>query len=169
MKNGFESIAKFEVPKIEAFQRKTNADATAIGSGTGRLPAETVRWERVSLSKNQVSFRWIHASFSGNQISLRWTHVSLSGNQISFRWPHVSISEKAWMNWNQNGIDDRVPKNVGARLNFVTSRNPKKRVPNFSSVSNRKSYFCAWKKVECAKSITVDAAGQVPWHADSRL
>ena len=39
----FEAIAKFEVPKIEAFQRKTNADATTIGSGTGRLPLETVR------------------------------------------------------------------------------------------------------------------------------
>ena len=42
-KNGFETFAFLGVPKISNFSRKTNADATTVGSGPGRLALVCMR------------------------------------------------------------------------------------------------------------------------------
>ena len=77
--------------KSAIFWRKTNADATTVGSGPGRLPLACMRkltfplWE-LTFPSGEIVF-----PSSGTHVSLKGTHVSFRGTHVSFKGTHVSF------------------------------------------------------------------------------
>ena len=119
--------------KSAIFWRKTNADATTVGSGPGRLPLACMR--KLTFPLWELTFRLCEIAFPLGELTFPWGELTFPLRELKF--PQVMSCAKFLKLCTSKKIASDEPQ--------------KKSVPNFSNVSNQKSCFCAWKKCSAHK------------------
>ena len=134
------------MPKISNFWRKTNADATTVGSGPERLPLACMReltfpLEDVKFPSGEIVFPLAELTFPSRELTFPLGEIAFPLGELTFPLGELTFPLR----------ELKFPQVMSCAkfLKLCTSKKiasdepQKKSVPNFSNVSNQKSCFCA--------------------------